>query len=132
MNSGKYVFAQVLSVINSYEFSKCVKRYNGNYRSRGLNCWNQFVQLFFGQLISRNRLRDICLCLNAHKNSLYHLGIKQSVNQSTLSRANESRDWRISVSAKTHLNELLTKTQIKQNVKEQLNLFNFNEILTHH
>lgn len=40
-------------------------------------------------------LRDICLCLNAHKNSLYHLGIKQSVNQSTLSRANENRDWRI-------------------------------------
>ncbi|MBK7490155.1 MAG: DUF4372 domain-containing protein [Bacteroidales bacterium] len=43
MNSGKYVFAQVLSIINSYEFSKCVKRYNGNYRVRGLNCWNQFV-----------------------------------------------------------------------------------------
>jgi len=26
---------------------------------------------------------------------LYHLGIKQSVNQSSLSRANENRDWRI-------------------------------------
>jgi len=95
MNSGKYVFAQVLSIINSYEFSKCVKRYNGNYRTRGLNCWNQFIQLFFGQLTARNGLRDICLCLNAYKNSLYHLGIRQSVNQSTLSRANENRDWRI-------------------------------------
>ena len=38
----------------------------------------------------------------------------------------------ISVFAKAPINELLTKTQIKQNVKEQLNLFNFNEILTHH
>jgi hypothetical protein len=38
----------------------------------------------------------------------------------------------ISVFAKTPINELLTKTQIKQNVKEQLNLFNFNDILTHH
>src|SRR5664279_33900 len=38
----------------------------------------------------------------------------------------------ISVFTKTPINELLTKTQIKQNVKEQLNLFNFNEILTHH
>jgi len=38
----------------------------------------------------------------------------------------------ISVFAKTSINELLTKTQIKQNVKEQLNLFNLNEILTHH
>jgi hypothetical protein len=38
----------------------------------------------------------------------------------------------ISVFAKTTKNELLTKTQITQNVKEQLNLFKFNEILTHH
>jgi len=95
MNTGKYVFAQTLSLVNRYEFQKCVNRYNGDYRVRELNCWNQFAQLFFGQLTSRNGLRDICLCLNAHKNSLYHLGIKQSVNQSTLSRANENRDWRI-------------------------------------
>jgi transposase len=33
--------------------------------------------------------------------------------------------------AKTLINELLTKTQIRQNVKEQLNLFNINEILMH-
>jgi hypothetical protein len=95
MNAGKYVFAQVLSLVNRYEFQKCVNRYNGDYRTRGLNCWNQFAQLFFGQLTARNGLRDICLCLNAHKKNLYHLGIKQSVNQSTLSRANENRDWRI-------------------------------------
>jgi transposase len=35
------------------------------------------------------------LCLGAHQNKLYHLGIRQSVSQSTLSRANENRDWRI-------------------------------------
>ncbi len=95
MNTGKFVFTQVLTLVNRYEFQKCVNRYNGDYRTRGLNCWNQFAQLFFGQLTSRNGLRDICLCLNAYKNSLYHLGIRQSVNQSTLSRANENRDWRI-------------------------------------
>ena len=95
MNSGKYVFAQLLQFVDKYEFEKCVVRYNGNYRTRGLNCWNQFVQLFFGQLTSRNSLWDICTCLKAHKNKLYHLGIKQNVNQSTLSRANERRDWRI-------------------------------------
>ena len=95
MNTGKYVFAQVLSLVNRYEFQKCVNRYEGDYRTRELNCWNQFTQLFFGQLTARNGLRDICLCLNAHRNNLYHLGIKQCVNQSTLSRANETRDWRI-------------------------------------
>lgn len=95
MNSGKYVFAQLLQFVSKYEFEKCVKRYNGDYRTRDLNCWNQFIQLFFGQLTSRNSLRDICTCLKAHKNKLYHLGIKQNVNQSSLSRANECRDWRI-------------------------------------
>jgi len=95
MNSGKYVFAQLLQVINRYEFKKCVTRYKGNHRVRELNCWNQFVQLFFGQLTARNSLRDICVCLKAHRKKLYHLGIKQNVNQSTLSRANEKRDWRI-------------------------------------
>jgi len=95
MNTGKYVFAQLLDFIHKYEFEKCVTRYKGNHRVRELNCWNQFVQLFFGQLTSRNSLRDICVCLKAHKSKLYHLGIKQNVNQSTLSRANEKRDWRI-------------------------------------
>jgi len=95
MNSGKYVFAQLLQFINKYEFDKCVNRYKGDHRVRELNCWNQFIQLFFGQLTSLNSLRDICLCLKAHNNKLYHLGIKQTVNQSTLSRANEKRDWRI-------------------------------------
>lgn len=95
MNSGKYVFSQLLEFVDRYEFHKCVKRYNGDYRVRDFNCWNQFVQLFFGQLTSLNSLRDICLCLKAHKRKLYHLGIKQHVNQSTISRANENRDWRI-------------------------------------
>lgn len=50
MNSGKYIFSQLLDFVNKYEFEKIVKKYNGNYRVRELNCWNQFIQLFFGQL----------------------------------------------------------------------------------
>jgi hypothetical protein len=95
MNSGKYIFAQLLQYINRYEFDKFVSTYDSDYRIRDLNCWNQFLQLFFGQLTSRNSLRDFCTCLKAHRNKLYHLSIKQSVNQSSLSRANERRDYRI-------------------------------------
>lgn len=53
MNSGKYFFAQVLSLVNRYEFQKCVDRYKGDYRSRELNCWNQFAQLFFELVAAR-------------------------------------------------------------------------------
>jgi hypothetical protein len=95
MNSGKYVFRQMLDFVNQYEFNKCAKRYSGNYRVRDFKCWNQFVQLLFGQITSLDSLRSICTCLQAHKGQLYHLGVKQSVDHTTLSRANENRDWRI-------------------------------------
>lgn len=93
MNSGKYVFRQLLDFVNQYEFNKCVKRYGGNHRVRDFKCWNQFVQLLFGQITSLDSLRSICLCLQAHKGQLYHLGVKQSVDHTTFSRANENRNW---------------------------------------
>ncbi len=34
MNQGKYVFAQINSLVIRYEFDKCVDRYHGNYRIR--------------------------------------------------------------------------------------------------
>lgn len=95
MNSGKYVFRQMLDFVNQYEFNKCVRRYSGNYRVHDFKCWNQFVQLLFGQITSLDSLRSICTCLPAHKGQLYHLGVKQNVDHTTLSRANENRDWRI-------------------------------------
>ena len=107
MNSGKYIFSQLLDFVNKYEFEKIVKKYNGNYRVRELNCWNQFIQLFFGQLTNLNSLRDICLCLKAHNSKLYHLGIKNYVNHTTLSRANEKRDCQIFSDFGNHLIELV-------------------------
>jgi hypothetical protein len=95
MHSGKYVFSQILSFIDRYEFNKCVKRYFGNYHARELDCWNQFVLLLFGQMLSLNSLCSISVNLRAHQHQLYHLGIKRYVNSSLLSRANEKRDWRI-------------------------------------
>ncbi|MFD2288887.1 DUF4372 domain-containing protein [Pedobacter petrophilus] len=72
-----------------------ITKYNVDFRTRDFNCWNQFIQLFFGQLTSRNSLRDICVCLKSHRSKLYHLGIRKYVNQSILSCANENRDCQI-------------------------------------
>ncbi len=107
MNSGKYIFSQIIAFIDRYEFEKFVKKYKGNHRVRELDCWNQFIQLLFGQLTNLNSLRDICLCLKAHKNKLYHLGIKNYVSHTTLSRANEKRDWQIFAEFGNHLIEIL-------------------------
>lgn len=95
MNQGKYVFAQLNDFIVRYEFDKCVDRYQGNYRIRDFSCWNQFLCMMFGQLTHRESIRDIATCMRAHQNKIYHLGIKQAVSHSTITRANENRDWRI-------------------------------------
>ncbi len=44
MNSGKYVFRQMLDFVNQYEFNKCAKRYSGNYRVRDLLTMTQVNQ----------------------------------------------------------------------------------------
>lgn len=95
MNVGRYVFSQVVKYIPRYQFDKCVKKYRGDWHVKDLTCYNQLLHLLFGQLTSCDSLRDICLCLGAHKDILYHLGFGNTVNQSSLSRANDNRDYRI-------------------------------------
>ncbi|MCB0844416.1 MAG: DUF4372 domain-containing protein, partial [Bacteroidetes bacterium] len=34
MNRGKYVFAQLMSLVDPNEFGRCVERYMGNHRVR--------------------------------------------------------------------------------------------------
>ncbi|MCK5368382.1 MAG: IS4 family transposase [Cyclobacteriaceae bacterium] len=95
MYQGKFVFSQVVSGISKYEFNKSVNKYKGNYRVKNFKCWQQLLCMMFGQLTYRESIRDIINCLEAHKDKVYHLGITQLMSHSTLTRANESRDWRI-------------------------------------
>lgn len=95
MNRGKYVFAQLFEFVSHNDFLKCVNKYNGDYKTKHFSCWKQFLCMAFGQLTHRESLSDTILCLRANKNKLYHLGIGQAISKSTLSKANENRDWRI-------------------------------------
>jgi hypothetical protein len=95
MNQGKYVFAQLFEFVSHNDFLKCVNKYDGDYKAKHFSCWKQFLCMAFGQLTHRESLTDTILCLNANKIKLYHLGIGQAISKSTLSKANENRDWRI-------------------------------------
>lgn len=95
MYQGQFVFSQLISLVPKYEFDKCIDKYNGNYRTKDFKCWSQFLCMLFGQLTYRESISDIINCLRAHKNKVYHLGIKNLVAVSSLARANESRDWKI-------------------------------------
>ena len=95
MNTGRTILSQLLDFVSKYEFDKCVEKYKGNYRVQSFTCWEQFIVMAFAQITHRESLRDIESCLGAVASKLYHSGVKSKVKKSTLSDANESRDWRI-------------------------------------
>lgn len=95
MNQGKYVFSQIIEFIPRYQFDKLVRQYKGDWHVKSLNSYNHLLHLLFGQLTGCDSLRDICLCLEVHSKILYHLGFRKTVNHTSLSRANEKRDYRI-------------------------------------
>lgn len=95
MHIGRYIFAQITDFIPRYVFDKAVTKYKGDFHAKDLTCYNQLLHLLFGQLTACDSLRDICLCLDAHKDCLYHLGFRNTVTISSLSRANENRDYRM-------------------------------------
>ena len=95
MFTGKTVFAQLMSLIPRRDFNACVARYKGDYRSRNLSCYDQFLVMSLAQYASKNSLRDIEASLIAVEHKLYHSGISYAVPRNTLAKANEQRDWRI-------------------------------------
>lgn len=95
MFKGQYVFTQIIRFLSEYEFQQCVREFRGDKRIRSLSCWQQFLTMIFGQLGKRESLRDVCICLNAHRSKLYHLGLQGEAKRITLRDANELRNYRI-------------------------------------
>lgn len=94
MNKGKTIFAQLMSLFTEYEFSKCVKRYNGDRHAIKFNCRDLFLVMSFAQFTNRSGLRDIETTLDLCSQDLYRSGLK-IMPKSTLAEANEKKDWRI-------------------------------------
>src|SRR3989339_1398133 len=96
MNKNRYIFSQITDFINPYEFNGFIKKYEGDKLTRRLSCRDQFFALMFGQLTGLRSLRGIVLCLNVHSSQFYHLGFRTKLfTLSTLSRANQFRDWQM-------------------------------------
>ena len=95
MNSGKYVFSQIMGLVSSTSFQTIVNRHFGDYKVRDFSCWKQFLCMSFGQLTHRESISDTVLCLKANANKMYHLGIGEVVAVSSITRANENRSFQI-------------------------------------
>ena len=55
MNEGRTIFSQLISCLPDREFRRCVERYRGDSRLRGLSCWEQFLAMAFAQLTVSDR-----------------------------------------------------------------------------
>ncbi len=95
MNTGKLVFAQVMSHLPLTTFRRCVARYEGEHKVKHFSCLDQFLCMAFAQLTYRESLRDIEACLRSQSAKLYHMGFRSTVSRNTLANANAVRDWRI-------------------------------------
>ena len=95
MNQGKMTFSQILEFASQDIFKNIVKHYKGNYKTKEFTSWKHFLCLAFGQLTHRESMSDTMLCLKLNSSKLFHLGIGKVFDKSTVSRANENRDWRI-------------------------------------
>ena len=53
-----------MSLIDEYEFKKCIDRYKGDRHAIKFNCRDQFMVMSFAQFTDRSGLRDIETTLN--------------------------------------------------------------------
>jgi IS4 transposase len=95
MNQGKYIFAQLTDFLPRRVFDRIVETHQGNKYVRHFTCWNQMLCMVFGQLTSRDSMRDLMLSLEAHQSKYYHLGLGSTITRRNLGKANQKRSYKI-------------------------------------
>ena len=96
MNTGKYVFAQLIEFLPQKTFQRIVMKYQGDKYIKSFSCWNQLLIMMFGQLAGCESLRELVCIISAHAPKTYHLGFGKSViTRSNLAKANANREFKI-------------------------------------
>jgi len=84
------IFHQIIRAVPRHLFDHVAERYKGDHRVRSLSCWTQFCVMVYGQLCSRQSLRDVISAWDSHASAHYHVGARK-VKRSTLADANAKR-----------------------------------------
>lgn len=94
MSHDNTIFNQLLHLMPRHDFERLVESHSADKYVKGFTCWRQMITLMYAQIKGHDSLRDIVTGLAAQSGKLYHIGLGR-VARSTLSDANNSRDWRI-------------------------------------
>jgi hypothetical protein len=96
MNTGTYVFIQLIKLLPKEAFDWIVKNYEGDKYVKHFTCWNQLLVMMFGQLYGCDRLRELVSVVTAHSRKAYHLGFgKEEIKLANLAKTNANRDYHI-------------------------------------
>lgn len=96
MNSGKYMFSQLVEFMPKRTFDGIVKKYQGDRYVKTFTCWNQLLVMMYGQLSGCDSLREVICIIDAIKSKSYHLGFGSGdIKLSNIAYANANRDYRI-------------------------------------
>lgn len=94
MSHDNTIFNQLLHLLPRHDFENSVARYGGDRYVKQFTCWRQLVTLLYAQIRGHDSLRDIVTGLASQNSKWYHIGLS-GVARSTLSDANNKRDWHI-------------------------------------
>lgn len=88
------MFAQIVQQLPKNLFFNLVQKYQTDKGAKGLNTWDQLVAMLYCQLSGAQSLREISDGLYSSLGKLNHVGA-HAVARSTLSYANQHRDYRV-------------------------------------
>ena len=125
MNTGKYIFAQLIEFLPQRIFDRIVMKYEGNKYVKHFTCWNQLLVMMFGQLSNRDSLRDLISIISAHSNKAYHLGFGKNVTRSNLAKVNERREPRIFEEFAYHMIDIARRKRIYKEFEIEGKVFAF-------
>ena len=94
MGYNSTIFNQMLNMLPKYRFETSVSQYQGDYYTKHFTSYNQLLVNLYAQASGKKSLRDIEVGLRTQQRSWYHLGLT-NVCRSTISYANQKRDYRI-------------------------------------
>lgn len=113
MNSGSYVFTQLVRFLPKDVFDWIVYKHGGDRYVKHFSCWNQLLVMMFGQLYGCESLREIVSIVGAHSKKSFHLGFgRETIKLANLSKSNASRDYRIFEEFAFHLIDVAQQKRI--------------------
>jgi len=94
MKNSTTIFNQLLNMMPCGKFQKIVDKHNGDKYTKTFKSFHHFITLLYAQITEKYSLRDIQHPINLQKNKLQFFSLPE-IKRSTLSDANNKRDYRI-------------------------------------